>query len=68
MGTSSRGKARGVMLISALECVRIEERVPRWHAVGRPPHDRGALANVFVAKAVLGLPTTAALSRRVGTE
>ena len=29
--------------------------------MGRPPHDRGALASAFVAKAVLGLTTTTAL-------
>ena len=45
-------------LIHILEWVRIEAFVPGWIGVGRPPKDRGALANAFVAKAILGLPTT----------
>lgn len=46
--------------------MRIEEFVDStWDGVGRPQHDRGALANAFVAKAVLGLPTTAALIERL---
>ena len=52
-------------LIHTLEWVRIEEFVPVWHGVGRPWHDRGALANAFVAKSVLGLVTTAALIERL---
>lgn len=53
-------------VIHILEWVRIEEftRVS-WCAVGRPPHERAWLANAFVAKAVLGLPTTAALIERL---
>ncbi len=52
-------------LIHTLEWVRIEQFVPAWHGVGRPWHDRGALANAFVAKAILGLVTTAALIERL---
>ncbi len=53
-------------LIHTLEWVRIEEFVGiTWSGVGRPPHDRGALANAFVAKAVLGLHTTVALIERL---
>jgi hypothetical protein len=53
-------------LIHILEWVRIEEFVePSWSGIGRPPHDRGALANAFIAKAVLGLATTAALIERL---
>ena len=52
-------------LIHLLEWVRIEEFVPRWIGFGRPPKDRGALANAFVAKVVLGLPTTVALIERL---
>ena len=53
-------------LIHTLEWVRIEEFVgSTWSGVGRRPHDRGAMANAFVAKAVLGLPTTAALIERL---
>lgn len=49
-------------VIHTLEWVRIEEFVEStWCGVGRPPHDRGALASAFVAKAVLGLTTTEAL-------
>src|SRR3989304_4283627 len=52
-------------LIHTLEWVRIEQFVPPWHGVGRPWRDRGALANAFVAKAVLGLVTTAGLIERL---
>jgi hypothetical protein len=49
-------------LIRILELARVEEHVASsWGAVGRPPHDRVALARTFVAKAVLDLPTTEAL-------
>src|SRR5271166_2270381 len=34
-------------------------------APGRPPEDRRALARAFVAKAVLGIPTTSALIERL---
>ncbi|TAN82322.1 MAG: IS5/IS1182 family transposase [Gallionella sp.] len=54
-----------VKLIHILEWARIEEFVPAWHGIGRPPKDRGALANGFVAKAVLGLTTTVALIDRL---
>jgi hypothetical protein len=56
---------RLMKLIHTLEWVRIEEFVPAWHGLGRPPKDRGALANSFVAKAVLGLTTTVALIERL---
>lgn len=52
-------------LIHTLEWARIEEFVPAWHGIGRPPKDRSALANGFVAKAVLGLTTTVALIDRL---
>lgn len=51
-------------LIHTLEWARIEEFVPAWHGIGRPPADRSALANGFVAKAALGLTTTVALIER----
>jgi len=54
-----------IKLIHILEWVRIEAFVPCWQGIGRPPQDRGALANAFVAKAVLGLPTTVALIERL---
>ncbi len=52
-------------LIHTLEWARIEAFVPGWQGVGRPPVDRSALANGFVAKAVLGLTTTVALIERL---
>ena len=55
-------------LIHTLEWVRIEEFVPLWHGVGRPWHDRCALANAFVAKSVLGLASTAALIERLSID
>jgi len=56
-------------VIQVLEWVRIEEFVDSsWCGVGRPPHDRGALANAFVAKVVLGLSTTVALIERLSID
>lgn len=53
-------------VIHTLEWARIEEFVTAsWRGNGRPPHDRGMLANAFVAKAVLGLSTTIALIERL---
>ncbi len=53
-------------VIHTLEWVRIEDFVEStWCGVGRSPHDRGALASAFVAKAVLGLTTTEALIERL---
>lgn len=56
-------------LIHTLEWVRIEEWVSAsWCGIGRPPHDRGMLANAFVAKVVLGLTTTRALIERLSID
>ena len=55
-------------LIHTLEWTRIEEFVPGWQGVGRPPRERGALGNAFVAKAVLGLTTTTALIERLSMD
>lgn len=53
-------------LIRTHSRVWIEESVEStWSGKGRLPHDRGALSNVFVAKAMLGLGTTAALIERL---
>ena len=53
-------------VIHTLEWVRIEEFIrPARGECGRPEHERWMLANAFVAKAVLGLPTTAALIERL---
>lgn len=56
-------------VIHVLEWVRIEEFVDStWRGVGRPPHDRGALANAFVAKEVLGLSTRVGLIERLSID
>ena len=53
-------------VIHSLEWVRIEDFAgATWCGVGRPPHERAWLANAFVAKAVLGLTTTAGLIERL---
>jgi len=53
-------------VIHTLEWVRIEEFVASSRpGVGRPPCERAWLANAFVAKAVLGLATTAGLIERL---
>ncbi|MBK7954696.1 MAG: transposase [Candidatus Accumulibacter sp.] len=53
-------------VIHTLEWVRIEEFTrTSWCGVGRPPFERAWLANAFVAKAVLGLATTAGLLERL---
>jgi hypothetical protein len=55
-------------LILTLEWARIEDLVPAWQGIGRPPADRSALANGFVAKAVLGLSTTVAPIERLSID
>jgi hypothetical protein len=56
-------------LVHILDWVRIEEwSVQTWQGIGRKPHDRSALANAFVAKAVLGLATTRALIERLAMD
>ena len=58
-----------VKLVHVLEWVRIEEFViSAWGGCGRPEHDRGMLANAFVAKAVLGISTTAGLIERLAMD
>jgi hypothetical protein len=53
-------------LIHTLEWVRIEDFVQAsWCGTGRPPHERSWLANAFVAKALLGIATTAGLIERL---
>jgi len=53
-------------VIHMLDWVRIEEFTESsWCGVGRPPHERAWLANAFVAKAVLGLTSTAGLIERL---
>ncbi len=58
-----------VKLVHILEWVRIEEFVSSsWGGRGRPEHDRGMLANAFVAKAILGISTTAGLIERLAMD
>lgn len=52
-------------LIHILEWARVEEYTEGWVGVGRRPHERAWLANAFVAKTVLDLPTTVALIERL---
>lgn len=56
-------------LIHTLEWVRIEEHVnASWCGTGRLPYERAWLANAFVAKAVLGITTTAGLIERLAVD
>jgi len=56
-------------LVTALDVIGLEAFVPDPpRAPGRPPEDRRALARAFVAKAVLGVPTTSALIERLGVD
>lgn len=56
-------------LITVLEMSRVEAFVPlRDGGPGRPVDDRQALARAFIAKAVLNLPTTAALIERLAVD
>jgi hypothetical protein len=53
-------------IITVLELARIEVFVETWSCLpGRPPAERASLARSFVAKAVLGLPTTSMLIERL---
>ena len=57
-------------LIHVLDTIRLEAFVPPPPSGGRgrKPEDRRALARSFVAKAMLGLPTTVALIDRLATD
>ena len=49
-------------LVTTLDVIGLEAFVPEPpRGPGRPPEDRRALARAFVAKAMLGIPTTSAL-------
>jgi Transposase DDE domain/Transposase domain (DUF772) len=53
-------------VVIALEVADVETFVRGWPGLpGRPPHDRRVLARAFVAKAVIGLPTTVMLIERL---
>jgi hypothetical protein len=53
-------------LVTILDVIGLEAFVPEPpRGAGRPPEDRRALARAFVAKTVLGIPTTSALIERL---
>src|SRR3974390_2920354 len=53
-------------LITILDVIGLQAFVPEPpRGPGRPPEDRRALARCFVAKALLGIPTTSALIERL---
>src|ERR1035437_5266747 len=52
-------------LVTTLDVIGLEA-FPR--GPGRPPEDRRALARAFVAKAMLGIPTTTALIERLAVD
>ncbi len=56
-------------LVTTLDVIGLEAFVPEPpRGAGRPPDDRRALARAFVAKAVLGAPTTTALIERLDVD
>jgi hypothetical protein len=56
-------------LVLILDVIGLEAFVPEPpRGAGRPPEDRRALARAFVAKTVLGIPTTSALIERLAID
>src|SRR5271166_1754159 len=56
-------------VVTTLDVIGLEAFVPEPpRGPGRPPEDRRALARAFVAKAVLGVPTTSALIERLDAD
>ena len=56
-------------LIAILDVIGLGSFIPEPpRGPGRPPEDRRALARCFVAKALLGVPTTSALIERLRTD
>ena len=56
-------------LVTTLDVIGLEAFVPEPpRGAGRPPEDHRALAKAFVAKAVLGIPTTKALIERLAVD
>jgi transposase len=56
-------------VVTVLEVAGVEAFAQVWPGLpGRPPCDRAALARAFVAKAVIGLPTTAMLIERLAVD
>ena len=55
-------------LVTTLDVIGLEAFVPEPpRGPGRPPEDRRALARAFVAKAMLGIPTTKTLVERLAS-
>src|SRR6202162_5166834 len=55
-------------VVTTLEVAGVEAFVQVWPGPGRPSCDRAALARAFVAKAVIGLPTTTMLIERLAVD
>ena len=56
-------------LVTTLDMIGLEAFIPEpARGAGRPPEDRRSLARAFVAKAVLGVPTTTALIERLDVD
>src|ERR1019366_3123041 len=56
-------------LVTTLDVIGLEAFVPEPpRGPGRPPEDRRSLARAFVAKAMLGVPTTNALIERLAVD
>src|ERR1700687_482846 len=56
-------------LVTTLDVIGLEAFVPEPpRGPGRPPEDRRALARAFVAKAMLGVPTTNAMIERLAVD
>jgi hypothetical protein len=56
-------------VITTLELVRIERFMRDWPGLsGRPLNDRAALTRAFVAKALMGMPTTSMLIERLSVD
>jgi hypothetical protein len=56
-------------LVAILDVIGLEAFVPEPpRGAGRPPEDRRALARAFVAKALLGVPTTRGLIERLSVD
>src|ERR1700675_1870442 len=56
-------------LVTTLDVIGLEAFAPAPpRGAGRPPEDRRALARAFVAKAMLGVPTTNALIERLAVD
>ena len=69
--TAGRSTGRGPLgrLVTTLDVIGLEAFVPEPpRGPGRPPEDRRALARAFVAKAMLGIPTTSALIERLAVD